>query len=242
MIRIPSWRPTDVSKRIPYGHHAEDRRGRKPLHAPERTIKLISQNNVLHRASIQKSSIFSSRSAISIDFFKYSGSQCQRFIAENLDGARCKALGRRRERSSRGAESEPGEHGEDQEGLLGDHGGEEREGGTERHEGVPQARCHGHAAAPPPRKHRHFSDPPPDGRLRPHHRVLCDAPPRLPRRGPDLADRDPTSTANLYGSSIFIRSLQSPPLKRPKKNGISLLRLPVRRVLIKIHRLDKPEY
>lgn len=172
MIRIPSWRPTDVSKRIPYGHHAEDRRGRKPLHAPERTIKLISQNNVLHRASIQKSSIFSSRSAISIDFFKYSGSQCQRFIAENLDGARCKALGRRRERSSRGAESEPGEHGEDQEGLLGDHGGEEREGGTERHEGVPQARCHGHAAAlaPPPPLLRAST-----GTFRiPHPTAVCD--------------------------------------------------------------------
>jgi hypothetical protein len=51
---VPSCKATDVRIRIAYAHQAPDFIGRNPRHIPERTIKLISQNKVLHDRIKQK--------------------------------------------------------------------------------------------------------------------------------------------------------------------------------------------
>lgn len=48
-IRSPSWKAMDVIIRIAYGHHAVVFKGRKALHTPDRTIRLMSHNSVLER-------------------------------------------------------------------------------------------------------------------------------------------------------------------------------------------------
>jgi len=51
---VPSCKATDEMIRIAYAHQVPDFIGRNPLHIPERTIKLISQNKVLNEKDMAK--------------------------------------------------------------------------------------------------------------------------------------------------------------------------------------------
>lgn len=56
-IRSPSCKATAENRRIPYGHHAVDFRGRNGLQSPDNTIKLISHSSVLQIYKLVRSFI-----------------------------------------------------------------------------------------------------------------------------------------------------------------------------------------